>query len=39
MIDLNTEPDLFLQISSISAGIPQINRYHTEYMKDRPMDC
>ncbi|CAL29105.1 accessory Sec system protein Asp1 [Staphylococcus carnosus] len=35
MIDLNTEPDLFLQISSISAGIPQINRYHTEYMKDR----
>lgn len=35
MIDLNTEPDLFLQISSISAGIPQINRYRTEYMRDK----
>ncbi|MEL0537466.1 accessory Sec system protein Asp1 [Staphylococcus debuckii] len=35
MIDLNHEPDLFLQISSISAGIPQINRQPTEYMKDQ----
>ena len=26
IVDLNQEPDLYLQISSISAGVPQINR-------------
>lgn len=35
IIDLNREPNLFLQISSISAGIPQINMRHTDYVKDK----
>lgn len=35
IIDLNEEPNLFLQISSISAGIPQINMRHTDYVKDK----
>lgn len=32
VIDLNQEPDLFLQICSISAGLPQINQRETEYV-------
>ncbi|PHK50137.1 accessory Sec system protein Asp1 [Staphylococcus edaphicus] len=35
IIDLNQEPNLFLQISSISACIPQINIRHTDYVKDK----
>lgn len=35
VIDLNKEPDLFLQICSISAGIPQINKSSTDYVVDR----
>lgn len=35
MIDLNIEPDLYLQICSISAGIPQINISKTDYVKNR----
>ena len=35
VIDLNKEPDLFLQISSMSAGIPQINMRETDYVKDK----
>nr|WP_263314632.1 accessory Sec system protein Asp1 [Mammaliicoccus sp. Marseille-Q6498] len=34
IIDINKEPDLFLQISSISSGLPQINMRVTEYVKD-----
>lgn len=34
VVDLNSEPDLFLQICSISAGIPQINKRTTDYVKD-----
>ncbi|RIM83603.1 accessory Sec system protein Asp1 [Staphylococcus xylosus] len=34
IIDLNREPDLFLQISCISAGIPQINLRKTDYVVD-----
>ncbi|MBU7218666.1 accessory Sec system protein Asp1 [Staphylococcus gallinarum] len=34
VIDLNREPDLFLQISCISAGIPQINLRKTDYVVD-----
>ncbi|MCG7339003.1 accessory Sec system protein Asp1 [Staphylococcus sp. ACRSN] len=32
IIDLNYEPDLFLQIGCISAGIPQINMRNTDYV-------
>lgn len=32
VIDMSNEPDLYLQISSISAGIPQINQRDTEYV-------
>ncbi|MGX0848308.1 accessory secretory protein Asp1 [Staphylococcus auricularis] len=32
VIELNQEPDLFLQICSISAGLPQINQRETEYV-------
>ena len=32
MIDLGNEPDLYLQISSISVGIPQINQLKTNYV-------
>lgn len=32
IIDLGKEPDLYLQISSISVGIPQINRLKTDYV-------
>ncbi|WP_437750689.1 accessory Sec system protein Asp1 [Staphylococcus shinii] len=35
LIDLNKEPNLFLQISCISAGIPQINCRKTDYVKDK----
>lgn len=35
VIDLNKEPDLFLQMCSISAGIPQINKSPTDYVFDR----
>lgn len=34
VIDVNEEPDLFLQISCISACIPQINQTPTDYMID-----
>lgn len=34
VIDLAKEPDLFLQIASISAGIPQINQVKTSYVED-----
>ncbi|MCH4985897.1 accessory Sec system protein Asp1 [Macrococcoides goetzii] len=34
VIDLNQEPDLFLQICAISAGIPQINMRATDYVED-----
>ncbi|MCI2774180.1 accessory Sec system protein Asp1 [Staphylococcus petrasii] len=33
VIDLNQEPDLYLQISSISAGVPQINLRQTDYVE------
>ncbi|MFC6293629.1 accessory Sec system protein Asp1 [Macrococcus epidermidis] len=33
LVDLNVEPDLFLQICSISAGIPQINVRKTDYVE------
>lgn len=32
IIDVSEEPDLYTQIAGISAGIPQINRTHTEYV-------
>lgn len=32
VIDLGEEPDLYLQISAISAGVPQINIIETEYV-------
>lgn len=32
IVDLNNEPDLFLQICSISAGLPQINMRTTDYV-------
>ena len=35
LIDMNKEPNLFLQISCISAGIPQINCRKTDYVKDK----
>ncbi len=35
MIDLKDEPDLFLQICAISAGIPQINNSETDYVVQR----
>ncbi|WP_262614312.1 accessory Sec system protein Asp1 [Staphylococcus sp. IVB6246] len=35
MIDLSHEPDLFLQISSLSAGLPQINMRATDYVQHR----
>ncbi|RXK17614.1 accessory Sec system protein Asp1 [Macrococcus sp. DPC7161] len=34
LIDLNQEPDLFLQICCISAGIPQVNSRETDYVLD-----
>lgn len=33
IVDLNDEPDLFLQIAGISAGIPQINRVSSVYIE------
>ncbi|MCE4957551.1 accessory Sec system protein Asp1 [Macrococcoides caseolyticum] len=33
IVDMSQQPDLYLQIASISAGIPQINRVPTDYMK------
>lgn len=33
MIDLSYEPDLFLQISCLSAGLPQINMRATDYVR------
>ncbi|UDI77283.1 accessory Sec system protein Asp1 [Staphylococcus taiwanensis] len=35
IVDLNKEPDLYLQISSISAGVPQINMRETDYVDDK----
>lgn len=35
IIDLSKEPELFLQISSISTGIPQINKRQTDYVKNK----
>ncbi|MCH4475845.1 accessory Sec system protein Asp1 [Staphylococcus haemolyticus] len=35
IVDFNQEPDLYLQISSISAGVPQINRRETDYVDDK----
>lgn len=32
VLDLGQEPDLYTQIASLSAGIPQINSVHTEYV-------
>ncbi|MDN3166470.1 accessory Sec system glycosyltransferase Asp1, partial [Enterococcus faecalis] len=32
VIDLGDEPNLYLQISAISAGVPQINMIETEYV-------
>lgn len=32
IVDLNATPDLYLQIKSISAGIPQVNRVLTDYI-------
>lgn len=32
VIDLSDTPDVYIQIASISAGIPQINRVATEYV-------
>lgn len=32
VIDLSHTPDVYIQIASISAGIPQINRVQTEYV-------
>ena len=32
IVDVSEEPDLYTQIAGISAGIPQINRTHTEYV-------
>ncbi|WP_414054812.1 accessory Sec system protein Asp1 [Macrococcus equi] len=32
IVDLSTTPDLYLQIASISAGIPQINKVATDYV-------
>lgn len=34
LIDLNHEPDLFMQICCISVGIPQVNLTETDYVKD-----
>ena len=36
IIDLSDEPDLFLQICSIGAGLPQINRNPTDYVQHGP---
>ncbi|EHE7496326.1 accessory Sec system protein Asp1 [Staphylococcus pseudintermedius] len=33
VIDLNEEPDLFLQICCLGAGLPQISRMETDYVK------
>ncbi|UXS21900.1 accessory Sec system protein Asp1 [Staphylococcus delphini] len=33
VIDLNEEPDLFLQICCMGAGLPQINRIETDYIQ------
>lgn len=35
VLDLREVPDLYTQIASISAGIPQINRLHSEYVNHR----
>lgn len=32
VVDLGLEPDLYTQIASISAGVPQINRVKTDYV-------
>ncbi|AXJ14020.1 accessory Sec system protein Asp1 [Streptococcus pluranimalium] len=32
VIDLSKEPDIYTQIASISAGVPQINRIETDYV-------
>lgn len=34
VIDLSHAPDLFTQVAGISAGIPQINRVKSEYVKN-----
>lgn len=34
LVDLGNEPDLFMQIAAISAGIPQINHVRTGYVTD-----
>lgn len=39
IIDVNKEPDLYLQICAISAGIPQINIRKTDYVKDKVNGC
>ena len=33
IVDLGSEPDLFLQIAGISAGIPQINKVPSTYIE------
>lgn len=34
IVDLSSEPDLYIQIASISSGIPQINKVKNEYVAD-----
>ncbi len=34
IIDMRPVPELYLQIASISAGVPQIVRYKTQYIED-----
>ncbi len=35
IIDLNEEPDLFLQIAGVSTGVPQINKVATDYVEHK----
>lgn len=35
VLDLSDEPDIYTQIASISAGVPQINRVETDFVNHR----
>ncbi len=35
VVDLSKEPELFLQICSIGAGVPQVNKRETDYVKHK----
>ncbi|MGX7052143.1 accessory Sec system protein Asp1 [Leuconostoc palmae] len=35
VLDLNSAPDVFVQLSAISVGIPQVNVTHSEYVIDK----